>query len=243
MGCHDLDDGTPDHPLLASRDPGLEGRLTGERRPSPRCGTYFCRLRRQTSPLLPPKGVDCGLHAFSPANWALPGGHDGGHDAHRRPPAGTPSRLAAPSRWWAKATPPLWEYFSRVLTAGRCVCARAGNDPHCPRCGSTWLLRAEQGRAGVGAQRTLMIVPSAVLPANRHLSGAPSGAPKWGSSDSPFLAPSCRAVRRRRASSPPPDHRCLSYLPNGRELRRDFGGVRRQACGGRGITDTFAART
>jgi hypothetical protein len=50
--------------------------------------------------------------AFSPANRQLHGDRDGGHDGDRGPLWSAPSSpLASP--WWARAMPPLRQYFLR----------------------------------------------------------------------------------------------------------------------------------
>jgi hypothetical protein len=52
--------------------------------------------------------------AFFPANRQLPGDRDGGHDGDRGPLWSAPSSPLASPWWWAKAMPPLRQYFSRM---------------------------------------------------------------------------------------------------------------------------------
>jgi hypothetical protein len=57
MGCHDLGDGTPDHPIGA-RDLQPEG-VDWWPKAMPPLWQYLLRLlRRQTSASSPPKGID-----------------------------------------------------------------------------------------------------------------------------------------------------------------------------------------
>jgi hypothetical protein len=67
MGCHDLGDGTPDHPICA---PAIleRGAVDWWPKALPPLWQYFLPLQRQTSPLLPPKGRTPGHCSFSPAN-------------------------------------------------------------------------------------------------------------------------------------------------------------------------------
>jgi hypothetical protein len=51
---------------------------------------------------------------FFPANSQLPGVRDGGHDGDRGPLWPAPSSPLAPPWWWARAMPPLRQYFLRV---------------------------------------------------------------------------------------------------------------------------------
>jgi hypothetical protein len=59
MGCHDLGDGTPDHPICA---PAIwtGGAVDRWLKAMPPLWQYFSRLLRQTSPSRPPKGADPG---------------------------------------------------------------------------------------------------------------------------------------------------------------------------------------
>jgi len=52
--------------------------------------------------------------AFFPANRQLPGDRDGGHDGDRGPLWSAPSSPLASPWWWARAMPPLWQYFARL---------------------------------------------------------------------------------------------------------------------------------
>ena len=56
-----------------------------------------------------------------PANRQLPGDRDGGHDGDRGPLWSAPSSPLASPWWWAKATPPLWQYFSRLFEKAELV--------------------------------------------------------------------------------------------------------------------------
>jgi hypothetical protein len=54
--------------------------------------------------------------AFFPANGQLPGDRDGGHDGDRGPLWSAPSSPLASPFWWARAMPPLWQYFLESWT-------------------------------------------------------------------------------------------------------------------------------
>jgi hypothetical protein len=83
---------------------------------------YFSRLRakRQTSPSLPPKGANRGpLRPFPLQTGRFLGSHDGGHDGDRG--LLWPAPLRGSPAVWAKAMPPLWQYFLRLLAHLRAI--------------------------------------------------------------------------------------------------------------------------
>jgi hypothetical protein len=61
---------------------------------------------RHSSPLLPPKGTDPGPLRLFPCKRPFLGVVRRGHHRHLGPP-GKPTPW-----WWAKAMPPLWQYFA-----------------------------------------------------------------------------------------------------------------------------------
>jgi hypothetical protein len=67
---------------------------------------YFSRLPRHTSPFRPPKGTDPRTLRLFPCKRPFLGVVRRGHHRHLGPP-GKPTPW-----WWAKAMPPLWQYFA-----------------------------------------------------------------------------------------------------------------------------------
>jgi hypothetical protein len=76
------------------------------------------RGRRQTSPSRPPKGADPGHPRLFPCKPAVfRGPREGAMIATVDPGKPTPW-------WWAKAMPPLWRYFTRLLEGTSRVCKK-----------------------------------------------------------------------------------------------------------------------
>ena len=52
-----------------------------------------------------------------PCKWGISWDRDGGQDGDHGPSGRHPAGAALPNLSWAKAMPPLWQYFSRLLLA------------------------------------------------------------------------------------------------------------------------------
>jgi hypothetical protein len=85
----------------------------------PPLGQYFSRRRKPDESIAAPKGTKSRTPPLFPCKPAASWGHDGGHDGDLGPPAGTLPRLARRDGW-ARAMPPLWQYFLRLQTCRTC---------------------------------------------------------------------------------------------------------------------------
>jgi hypothetical protein len=109
---------------------------------------YFSRLLRQTSPLLPQRARITDPPSLFPCKRTASRGPRQGAMMPIADPLGGHPSAARPPCWWAKAMPPLWQYFSRLLSQTSPLLPPKGTDPRTLRLFSCKLAASWEPRWG-----------------------------------------------------------------------------------------------